>query len=179
MTVDLDLDGSRLRTLTTRDAPLVVEATGGETGPALWGPRPVGPYSLGEARTALDSWNWLKDRQISHGVVEDGRLVAALGLMSDDHGSVELAYWVRPEHRRRGVALRAVRVLTDWVHGNAGMSRLWLETDPDNLASQGLAHKAGYRLEERLPDHCRAWVADDPAHDRWHDCLIWAHVTGT
>jgi hypothetical protein len=25
--------------------------------------------------------------------------------------------------------------------------------------------------------HCRAWSSDDPAHDTWHDCLIWAHTT--
>jgi hypothetical protein len=43
-------------------------------------------------------------------------------------------------------------------------------------ASQGLAHRAGYQLERRLPRHCGAWLADDPDRDKWHDCLIFAHT---
>lgn len=41
------------RTLTTKDAALLVEATQAESGRALWGPYPAGPYSLKEARSAL------------------------------------------------------------------------------------------------------------------------------
>jgi hypothetical protein len=36
---------------------------------------------------------------------------------------------------------------------------------------------AGYRLEQRLPRHCRVWTSDDPDRDTWHDCLIWVHTT--
>lgn len=176
VTADLDLDGRRLRTLTPDDAPLLVEATAGETGPALWGPRPAGPYSPAQARDALRDWDPAGGRQVSYGVVGDGRLLAALGLMRDGQGGAELAYWVPPEHRGRGIASRAVRVLTDWAHRDAGVPRLWLETAPDNTASQRLASRAGYRLTERLPRHCRSWACDDPEDDAWHDCLIWEHV---
>jgi RimJ/RimL family protein N-acetyltransferase len=176
MDLPLNFDGLRLRELTVLDAPLVVEATNAETSRALWGARPVGQYSLPEAQEALESWDVERERQISYGVIEGGRLVAALGLMLDSSESAELAYWVRPESRRRGVALLALRTLTDWVHENAGMPRLWLEINPDNLASLRLAERAGYELEERLPKHCRSWVSDDPTADEWHDCLIWVHV---
>lgn len=174
--MDLDLAGSRLRTLTAEDAPLVVEATSGETARALWGARPVGPYSSSDALAALEEWDPRKGRQVSYGVLEDGRLVAALGLMLDDGHSAEVAYWVRPEERRRGIAVRAVRVLTEWAHRTAAIARLWLEVNPDNVASLRLARTAGYHLEGRLPAHCRSWLSDDPAHDLWHDCLILAHT---
>ncbi|MCK8435982.1 GNAT family N-acetyltransferase [Streptomyces sp. D2-8] len=75
-----------------------------------------------------------------------------------------------------GIALRAVRVLTEWAHRDAGVPRLWLEIDPDNVGSQRLASRAGYRLEKRLPRHCRSWVRDDPADHVWHDCLVRGHV---
>lgn len=176
LALDLDLDGARLRTLTVRDAALVVEATSGETGRAVWGARPVGSYSLVEAQRALGSWELSAERRTSYGFIEGGRLVGAVGLMLDGLGSAELAYWVRPEERRRGVAWRMLRLITEWVHGNTGMTRLWLEVDPDNVASQLVARKAGYRFEERLPGHCRSWLSDDPAHDSWHDCLIWVHT---
>jgi RimJ/RimL family protein N-acetyltransferase len=177
--VELDLGDLRLRTLTLADddAALLVEATRAASASALWGPRPAGPYSLEAARSALQAWDPHHGRQVSFGVLDGPRLVAALGLMPDGPHSAELAYWVRPEDRRRGIALRSVQALTSWAHTTAGFSRIWLEIDPANTPSLRLAARAGYRLEQRLPRHCRAWRSDDPAQDSWHDCLIWIHTT--
>ncbi|MEU4093362.1 GNAT family N-acetyltransferase [Streptomyces sp. NPDC026673] len=169
----------RLRTLTWRDAPLLVEGTCGEDDSALWGPDPRGPYSDRDAQTALRSWAPDTGRQTSYGLLDRDRLVGALGLMFDGPGSAELAYWVRPESRRQGLALRGVTALTEWAHTALRLSRVWLEIDPDNTASLRLAARAGYRLEQRLPRHCRAWTAEDPRDDIWHDCLIWTHSTTT
>ena len=162
--MELDLGELRLRTLTTPDAALLVEATRTESAPALWGPRPAGPYSPENARSALQAWDPHRHRQVSSGVL-------------DGPHSAELAYWVRPEQRRRGIALRSVQALTAWAHTTAGLARAWLEIDPDNTPSLQLARRAGYHLERRLPRHCRAWSSDDPEHDTWHDCLILAHTT--
>jgi RimJ/RimL family protein N-acetyltransferase len=177
---DLDLGGGlRLRTLTPRDAHLLVEGTSGENAPALWGPHPRGPYARGDARAALRAWDPAGGGQVSYGMLDQGELVGALGLMPDDglpgRRSAELAYWVRPERRRQGLALRGVTALTAWAHDAARCARLWLEIRPDNAASLRLADRAGYRFERRLPRHCRAWTAEDPGQDTWHDCLIWAH----
>lgn len=171
--IDLDLDGLRLRTLTVQDAGLLVEATREESAPALWGPRPEGSYSLQDAQAALLAWDYRSAGQVSYGVLDGSRLVAAVGLMPDGARSAELAYWVRPEERRRGLGLRGVRAVTQWAHRDAGLRRVWLEIEPDNAASLRLAERAGYRFDERLPRHCRSWIADDPEQDVWHDCLIW------
>lgn len=173
--MDLDLDGLRVRTLAAGDADLLVEATRAEPGRALWGPHPAGPYSPADASAALRAW---EAEQVSYGVLDGALLVAALGLMPSGPGEAELAYWVRPERRREGLGRRAVRAVTDWAHAHAGLARVWLEIDPDNAPSRRLAEGAGYRFEERLPRHCRSWLADDPAADAWHDCLIWTHETG-
>ncbi|MGP3971843.1 GNAT family N-acetyltransferase [Streptomyces sp. 6N223] len=178
--LDLDLDlaeGLRLRTLTPRDARLLVEATSGENATALWGPHPRGPYAHRDARAALQAWDLAAGGQVSYGLLDRGTLVGALGLMpdSDGPGSAELAYWIRPERRRQGLALRGVTALTTWAHDAARLPRLWLEIRPDNTASLRLATRAGYRFEQRVPRHCRAWTAQGPGKDTWHDCLIWAH----
>jgi len=50
---NLDLaNGLHLRVLVRGDAGLLVEATSEEQDPALWGPRPAGPYSLRDAQAA-------------------------------------------------------------------------------------------------------------------------------
>lgn len=174
---DLDLgNGLHLRTLTDQDADLLVEATSGENSRALWDAHPRGPYSAHDARRALRAWDQHTAHQASYGILDDHRLLGALGLMPDGPRSAELAYWIRPEHRRRGLALRAVRTFTPWAHVHLECSRIWLEIDPDNTPSLRLADRAGYRLEQRLPNHCRTWSSEDPRHDTWHDCLIWTHT---
>ena len=145
------------RPLTEEDAPLLVEATSRETGRALWDRTPTGPYSLSDARAALAKWT----DDTSFGVFENGRLVAAVGLMPDAQDSAELAYWVRPEARGRGLATAALTHLTALARGR-GFTHLWLEIRPDNTASQRVAERAGFVRAYRVVNHCDG-----------HDCLIW------
>ncbi|MFA1549874.1 GNAT family N-acetyltransferase [Actinomadura chokoriensis] len=176
MIAEIDLGhGLRLRTLTTHDVALVVEATSTETARALWGPH-LGPYTSRDARAALSAWDPAAESQASYGILKHDRLLGALGLMIDGPRSAELAYWVRPESRRQGLALRGITALTRWTHDELGIDRVWLEIEPANTPSLGLAGRAGYRFEQRIPNHCRAWTSPDPGHDTWHDCMIWEHT---
>ena len=176
--LNLDLgDGLRMRALVKEDAALLVEATSGETAPSLWGPRPAGPYSLHDGQAALSAWDPAARGQFSIGILGGGRLLGAVGLMPDRPGSAELAYWVRPEQRGRGIASRAVRATTLWAHRDLAVPRIWLEIEPGNEPSLRLARHAGYRFEQRLHRHCRDWSCEDAEHDSWHDCLIWTHVS--
>jgi RimJ/RimL family protein N-acetyltransferase len=176
---ELTVSEFRLRTLTPDDAALVVEATQAERAPSLWGPRPAGPYTLDDAEAALRAWDPQTSGQASYGVLEDDRLVGALGLMPDGPSSAELAYWLRPQDRGRGIAWRSVGALTAWAHRAVPLARIWLEIDPANTASIRVAERAGFEFEQRLARHCRSWTSDDPALDRWHDCDIWVHQSGS
>lgn len=176
LTLDLD-DGLHMRVLLAADAALVAEATSTESEPALWGPRPAGPYSLADARAALSEWDPAAGGQFSIGILDGDQLVGAVGLMPDRPGSAELAYWIRPERRRSGIASQAVLAATPWAHRSLAITRVWLEIEPGNQPSVRVAEHAGYQFEERLAQHCRAWSAEDAEHDSWHDCLIWAHVS--
>lgn len=181
MTPDLEAyPGLSLRVLAPGDASLLVEATADETEPALWGPRPAGPYSPDEAVAALAQWDRAAGGQFCVGILDAGtrngeRLLGAVGVMPDGPGSAELAYWVRPKDRGRGIATASVRAVARWAGHDLGISRVWLEIRPGNAASLRVAERAGFRFEERLARHCRDWSSDDAEDDSWHDCLIWVY----
>ena len=178
MHLDLDIgSGLHLRTLAIEDAVLLVDATSRESAPALWGPRPAGPYSPQDTRAALLAWDPAAGGQFSVGIVRGRQLLGAVGLMPDHSGSIELAYWVRPEQRGQGIASPAVAATTEWAHRSFAVPRIWLEIDPGNEPSLRVAQRAGYQFERRLAQHCRDWVYEDAEQDSWHDCLIWAHVS--
>src|SRR5262249_48186597 len=128
MRSDLTLDlgnGLHARALLIDDAALLAESTSSETAPSLWGPRPGGPYSLPDARAALAAWDPAAGGQFSVGVLDDHQLLGAIGLMPDRPGSTELAYWIRPEQRGRGIASRAVLAVTLWAHSALAIRRIW------------------------------------------------------
>lgn len=64
-----------------------------------------------------------------------------------------VGYWCAAEARGRGVATRALRLLSRYGFEELGLQRLELITDPDNLASQRVAEKVGYRREGVLRSH--------------------------
>ena len=167
--------GLSMRTLMPADAALLAEATSGESGRSLWGHSPAGPYSLADAQAALADWDPAAGGQFSIGLLHGGVLLGAVGLLPDRPGSIELAYWVRPEHRGRGLASLAVAAATDWAHGSLAIPRIWLEINPDNEPSLRLARRAGYHFEQRLSGHCRDWSHEDAGRDSRHDCLVWVH----
>lgn len=58
-------------------------------------------------------------------------------------GSV--GYWLLPGARGRGLATRAVRLLSAWAISDLGFTRLRLLAEPDNDRSQRVAERAGFR----------------------------------
>jgi RimJ/RimL family protein N-acetyltransferase len=59
----------------------------------------------------------------------------------------EIGYVVSPRERGRGVATRAVGLLTGWGLGSLALERIELRIDPANLSSTRVAERAGYRLD--------------------------------
>jgi len=85
-------------------------------------------------------------------------LLGAVGLGDIDweHGRGEAGYWVAPEARGRGVATRALRLLTAWALGPPlGLARIQVTVDVANVPSVRTAERAGFvrdgppRLAER------------------------------
>lgn len=68
--------------------------------------------------------------------------------------SAEVGYWTAAHARGRGVAPRALQVLTDWAFAafpGDGLTRLELLHQVDNTASCRVAQKSGYELTTLLP----------------------------
>lgn len=63
----------------------------------------------------------------------------------DEDGRAEVGYRVEPGHRRQGVATEVVRALFDWAHREHGVTAFRASTAPNNVASQAVLARLGFR----------------------------------
>jgi len=82
-------------------------------------------------------------------VDEDGgaRAVGSIGFHGppDADGRVEIGYRVEDAYRRRGLASEAVAAMFEWARLEHGIHRFRASTTPDNIASQGVIARFGFR----------------------------------
>ena len=86
--------------------------------------------------------------------------------------SAEVGYWTAAHARGRGVASRSLEALTGWAFdtlGTAGLKRLELLHQVDNLASCRVARKSRYSLDTVLPAAPPAYPLDGHLHTRLRD----------
>ncbi len=85
-----------------------------------------------------------------------GRMVGAIGMKvnSIDYRG-RIGYWVAASARGHGICTRALRLLARHGLEELHLQRLDLITDPDNMASQRVAEKAGFQREGVLRAHLR------------------------
>ncbi len=78
--------------------------------------------------------------------------LGAIGLhkVNRTQRTAETGYWLAGDARGHGYMSRAVRLLTTWVFDELQLARLELRTDPENLASQHVAERCGFRREGHL-----------------------------
>lgn len=107
---------------------------------------------------------WLQEHSANFAVADpDDRLVARVALHTSlPAGTAEIAYWVLPDARRQGVAVRAARAVTRWGHDHLGLSRIVLEHSVLNTASCAVANSLGYALETTSQS---VQLLDDGRHD--------------
>lgn len=93
-----------------------------------------------------------------------GRIVGSISVFHADWEtrSAEIGYGVRADERGKGYAPEALVAVSRWALTEGGLQRVWLSTIAENLASQRVAEKAGFRLEGTLR---RAGLEDDGLHD--------------
>lgn len=101
-----------------------------------------------EAFVALAGEAWAADMAACFAVVDadDGHLLGSIDLRLPP-GAVAgvIGYWVAAGARGRGVATRALRLLSAWAHGPLGLEATMLEVFEGNEASARVAERAGYR----------------------------------
>ncbi|MFD0772452.1 GNAT family N-acetyltransferase [Streptomonospora algeriensis] len=74
----------------------------------------------------------------------------AVLLLRPQEGVAGLGYWIAPEARGRGVASRAVALLTEWGLREPGLARVEAWVEPGNAASTGVLSRCGFEYEGRL-----------------------------
>ena len=84
----------------------------------------------------------------------------------------EFGYWLAPAARGRGIATRALRLITDWTLNSSDIIRLELYTHPDNDASGRVAERSGYVREGVR----RAWYLDRKGNPE--DAIFYVLVRG-
>ena len=113
-------------------------------------PQPYGPDdALQWFATHPEAWRTGRSAAMAVIQTSSGRVVGSAELKVSDWSQRvgEVAYAVGPNDRDKGVATRAVKLLSRWAFGEVGLERLELFTHPENVASQRVAQKAGFVRE--------------------------------
>ncbi|NEC84730.1 GNAT family N-acetyltransferase [Streptomyces sp. SID12501] len=139
--------------------------------------------------TEEDGLRWIRSRRrsweagdrFSFAVFEaqpgpgQGELVGQVVLKGVAPGgrTAEVGYWTAAHARGRGVAPRALEALTTWAFDTygapgdaAGLQRLELVHQEDNVASCRVAHKSGYELDRVLTASPPGFPHDGHVHVR-------------
>ena len=112
------------------------------------------PYSEQDAREFLAGEVMAHEMSFAIVSVDDeDDVLGSMGLHDAGEGRGQIGYLVAARARRRGVASRALRLLAEWALTEAGLPRVQLFTRVDNVASQRVAERAGFRREGVLRSH--------------------------
>jgi RimJ/RimL family protein N-acetyltransferase len=145
--MELRADGIVLRLWRVEDAPAVTAACQ-DPEIARWIPLIPTPYREEDARDFLEHVVASED---SYGFAvldsETGDLAGSIAIKQQRFSTGHIGYWVAREARGRGVATSALKTLCRWAVDELGLKRLELVTDPENVASQRVAEKAGFQRE--------------------------------
>jgi RimJ/RimL family protein N-acetyltransferase len=106
------------------------------------------PWARAWLERVTELWRDGERATFAVAVASSDELLGSIGLRIVD-GNGQIGYWVLPAARGRGVATRALLLVTSWAF-ERGFPRLQLLTEPENAVSQRVAERAGFRREGLL-----------------------------
>jgi RimJ/RimL family protein N-acetyltransferase len=144
----------QLRRLPLEEARLMVDGRSTQDMRTAWHPE----YPLADT---LEGLTWLlaayevmggpdpESPWWSYQLVLDGRAVGDIGFHGplDEEQQVTIGYQVVPSMRRRGLATAACAMIVQ-LAWSAGARRLLASTDTDNVASQQVLRRNGFRTDD-------------------------------
>lgn len=109
------------------------------------------PYTVDDARWFIDRArsDWLTGHAAVFAIADadDDALLGAAAIQAGRVRRPFVGYWVGPWARGRGVAPRAVALLSRWAMASLEVVRLELFVEVGNVASERVAEKAGFQRE--------------------------------
>ncbi len=120
-----------------------------------WIPFVPAPYTEEDAVAYLRGCRDADDSRHAFAIVDatEGRLSGSIDMRVNAMRTGHIGYWVAREARGCGVCTAALGRLCRHAFEDLGLERLELITDPDNVASQRVAEKVGFRREGVLRSH--------------------------
>ena len=96
---------------------------------------------------ALNRQRWASGSPTLSICERDGECVGLvwLNVREADQTTGSVGYWLLPSARGRGIATRAVRLLSGWAAHDLGVTNLQLTTEPANERSRRVAERSGFR----------------------------------
>lgn len=161
-----------LRPVRRADAGALFEAIHGDPALPRWTRIPA-PYARRDAEQYVANAEvWWRDGTDAAFVFTDaatGRLIGGggvhrIGTVPRPRSSFmpdEVGYWVLASERGRGVATRALQLMSRWGLFELGRPQLRLHVRDGNDTSRRVAERVGYRYEGLVP----ATQLDDDVHD--------------
>jgi len=141
----LSQDGVQLRPWGVADAHWYVAARDEEVFRWTTEPREL---TVAETEAAIEAVN-ASEEVFSFAIVEvqSNQILGNIALVKDEnHLRVgEVMYWLAASARGRGVATKAVRLVSHWALTELGLKRITLKTEVDNVPSQRVAERTGFR----------------------------------
>jgi RimJ/RimL family protein N-acetyltransferase len=108
------------------------------------------PYTEADAVSFLDlarsEWNRVAGAHLAIEHVPCKRFCGVIALNKIDHTARAgwIGYWIAADHRARGIATAAGRLVVRWAFDSVGIERLSLTAEPGNVASRRVAEKCGF-----------------------------------
>lgn len=129
------------------------------------------PYNIDYARlfvTLCDTWR--DEGSAFHFAIvdrRDGSFGGSIGLDAVRQPPAQVGYWVAPWARRRGLASRALQLVTTWALQDLRLDAVELVTKIGNEPSERVATNAGYEFVEEVADHAPTYGSGTVRVRRW------------
>jgi len=84
----------------------------------------------------------------SYGIEYNGEVVGDISLrnLNDPQKSPEIGYWISPDYAGKGLTTKSVQALTRLGLEALGLDKIIIRANSQNIASNKVAEKAGYKL---------------------------------
>jgi RimJ/RimL family protein N-acetyltransferase len=113
------------------------------------------PYRMEHAayfvqQMAIAGWDSGQRAEFLAHETATGTRLGRVGLGLRASRDAEIGYWIDPRARRRGVATAAVRASCRWAFTTLDLELIEWRSEVGNIASRGVAEKAGFVIEATL-----------------------------